>query len=63
MKYFDVLSFLGGVFLGPHPWHMVVPRLGGHITAVAAGLQHNHSHMGSDPHLQPTLQLTVMLVT
>ena len=24
------------VFLGPHPWHMEVPRLGGQIRAVAA---------------------------
>ena len=41
-------------FLGPHPWHMEVPRLGGQVGATAA----SHSHAGSEPHLQPTPQLT-----
>ena len=30
----------------------------GLIGAVAAGLHHSHSNMGSEPHLQPTPQLT-----
>ena len=30
----------------------------GPIRAVAAGLRHSHSHAGSEPHLQPTPQLT-----
>ena len=30
-------------FLGPHPKHMEVPRLGGLIGATAASLRHSHS--------------------
>ena len=37
-------------FLGPHPWHMEVPGVG-----VKSGIT------GSEPHLQPTPQLTAML--
>ena len=29
--------------------------------AVAAGLHHSHNNVGSEPHLQPTLQLTATL--
>ena len=32
----------------------------GQIRAVAAGLCHSHSNMGSEPGLQPTPQLTAM---
>ena len=35
-------------FLGPHPRHMEVPRLGVEL-ATAAGLHHSHSNMGSKP--------------
>jgi len=45
-------------FLGPHPRHMEVPRLGALIRAVAASLHHSHSNAGSKPRLQPTPQLT-----
>ena len=46
-------------FLGPHPRHMEVPRLGvGLIGAVAAGLSQSHSNAGSKLCLQPTPQLT-----
>ena len=38
-------------FLGPHPQHMEVPRLGGLIGAVAASLHQSHSNAGSEPHL------------
>ena len=34
-------------FLGPHQWHMELPRLGGPIRAVAAGLQYSHSNSRS----------------
>ena len=44
------------VCLGLHPQHMEVPRLG--VGAAAAGLRHSHSHLGSEPGLQPTPQLT-----
>ena len=33
-------------FLGLHPWHMEVPRLGDE-TAIAAGLCRSHSNTGS----------------
>ena len=33
----------------------------GHIGATAAGLCHSHSNAGSEPHLQPTPQLTATL--
>ena len=33
----------------------------GLIGAVASGLHHSHSNAGSEPHLQPTPQLTAML--
>ena len=55
MSDFFFLSFLS--FLGPHPWHMEVPRVGGLIRAVAAGLRQSHSNVGSELHLQPTPQL------
>ena len=32
----------------------------GPIGAVATGLHHSHSNTGSEPHLRPTPQLTVM---
>ena len=32
----------------------------GLIGAVATGLHHSHSNTGSEPHLQPTPQLTAM---
>ena len=50
--FFWLLAFLP--FLGLHPWHMEVPRLGGLIGAVAAGLHHSHSNSGSEP-LEPRL--------
>ena len=44
-----VLSFC--YFFGPLLRHMEVPRLGGLIRAVAAGLHHSHSSVGSELHL------------
>ena len=46
------------VFLGPHPGHAEVPRLGGGIGATAAGLCHSHSNAGSELCLPPIPQLT-----
>ena len=49
-----VLLFI--YFLGPHPPHMEVPRLG-----VESKLQlPAHSNTRSEPHFQPTPQLTPM---
>ena len=49
-------------FLGPHPQHMESPRLARNwIGATAAGLHHSHSNTGSEPCLQPTLQLSATL--
>ena len=42
------------VHLGPHPWHMEVPRLG-------VGLHQSHSNARSELCLQPTPQLTATL--
>ena len=44
-------------FLGLHPWHMEVPRLGGLVRAIAASLHQSHSNAGSEPCLPPTPQL------
>ena len=38
------------VFLGPHPWHMKVPRLGVQLE--------QYSNTRSEPHLRTTPQLT-----
>ena len=56
---FFIFYFLS--FLGPHVRRTEVPRLGGLIGAIAAGLCQSHSNLGSEPHLQPTPQLTAML--
>ena len=37
------------------------PQARGPIEAVATGLRQSHSNTGSEPHLQPTPQLTAML--
>ena len=39
------------VFLGLHWRHIEIPRLGGRIGAVAAGLYHSHSNSESKPHV------------
>ena len=50
---FILFYFFG--FLGPHPWHMEIPRLGVQfIRATAASLYNNHSNVGSKPCLQTT---------
>ena len=51
-----LLFFYFFVFLGPHQWHMEVPRLRGQIKAEAAGLHHSHSNARSKPRLRPTPQ-------
>ena len=55
-----LLCFCLFCFLGPHPWHKEVLRLGGQIRPTPAGLCHGHSNARSKLHLQPTPQLTVM---
>ena len=47
------------VCLGPNLRHMEVSRLG--IGAIAAGLHHSHSNVGSEPRLPPTPQPTATL--
>ena len=49
------------LFLGPHPRHMEVPRLGVYIGAVAAGLRQSRHNTRSKARLRPTPQLTAML--
>ena len=53
-----LLLFVFLPFLGSLPQHKEVPRLGGRIGAVAAGLLQSHSNEGSETGLQPTPQLT-----
>ena len=60
-KFFFFLFFFFFVFLGPHLRYMEVPRPGGPIRAVAAGLHQSHSNTRSKPRLQPTPKLTAML--
>ena len=49
-NFFDIFVFLGPLSAAKSP-----------IGAVAASLCHSHSNTGSEPHLQPTPQLTTML--
>ena len=54
------MNYISGGFclfvcLGPHQWHMEVPRPG--VGAAAASLRHSHSNMGSELYLLPTPQL------
>ena len=60
ITHFFFLFFFWG---GAQVWHMEIYRLGGPIRATAACLCHSHSHSnaGSQPSLQPTLQLTATL--
>ena len=53
-----IIFFGGGVFLGPDPGHMEVPRLGGGIGAATAGLHRSHGNAGSGPRLQPIPPVT-----
>ena len=55
-SFFSFIFFF--YFLGPHMWHMEVPRLGIEFRATAASLCHSHSNMGSKPRLWPVAQLT-----
>ena len=55
---FFLFFFCLFVLLGPHPWHVEVPRLGGLIGATAASLCQSHSNDRSKPNLRPTPQLT-----
>ena len=48
-------------FLGPIPRHIGGSQARGLIGAVATGLRQSHSNAGSEPHLQPTPQLTAMM--
>ena len=56
LLFYLFIYFLLFVFLVPHPQHMEVPRLGGRIRAIVAGLRHSHINTGSEPCLQPTPQ-------
>ena len=52
---------VAGSFFGPYLPHTEIPRLGVLTGAIAAGLRHSHSNTRSEPHLQPTPQLTATL--
>ena len=57
-KQHDCLFFFFA-FLGRHPWHREVPRLGIQ-SKLAAGLHHSHSHTRPEPHLQTTPEFMAM---
>ena len=46
------------VFLGPQPWHLEVPRLGVEAELQLPAYTTATATTGSQPHLQPTTQLT-----
>ena len=48
------------VFLGPHWWHMEVPRLGVQSELTDASHSHSHSNTGSELCLRPIPQLTAL---
>ena len=48
-------------FLGLHPQHMEVPKLGVESDQQLLTLCHRHSNVRSEPHLQPTPQLKATL--
>ena len=45
-------------FLGPHPWHIEVSRLGVQSELQPPAYARATATLGSEPHLQPTPQLT-----
>ena len=49
------------LFLGLHPWHMGVPRLGSELELQLPAYTYRHSNVGSKPNLRPTPQLTAMM--
>ena len=53
-------SFFFFVFSRAVPMAYGRSQARGSIRAVAAGLRHSHSHVGSKLHQQPTPQLTAM---
>ena len=62
-KFFFFFLFFSFFFFwgGAAPMAYGGPQARGRIGAVAAGLCHSHSSAGSEPHLQPTPQLTATL--
>ena len=57
---FLFVCFWWFVFFRSAPTEFGGSQARGPIRAVAAGLHHHHSNMGSEPRLQPTPQLTAM---
>jgi len=45
------------LFLGPHPWHMKVPRLGVHLELQLLAYTTATANTGSKPHLPPAATL------
>ena len=56
-----LLFFLFWFFFRATPVAYGSSQARGGIGAAAAGLHHSHSNVGSEPHLQPMLQLVAML--
>ena len=58
--YYMCIIYIHMVFLGPHPWHMEVPRLNPN-SYILAYIHHGHSNSRFEPRLWPTPQLTATL--
>ena len=56
LRFLSIFSFF--VFLGLHPWHMEVPRLGVEMELQLPAYTNSHSNSGSELRLRPTPQLT-----
>ena len=61
LKFFFFFFFLTVCFLGPHLWHMEVPRLGVELELQLPVKATATADAGSRPHLWPTPQLMAML--
>ena len=56
-----ILSAKKELFIGPHPRHMEVPRLGVESELRLSGLDHSHSNTRSESYMWPTSQPMAML--
>ena len=56
----DFVFFLFSLLFRATPTAYGGSQARGQIGAIAAGLHHSHSNVGSEPHRRPTPQLTAM---
>ena len=60
MPFYLFIYFFICLFRAAHEAHEV-SQARGQIRATSPGLHHSYSNVRSEPHLQPTVQLTTML--